>query len=52
VDVADVGLFTLDYPSPPKPYNPCVDFNCKADLGIDVGIVDLGLFALHNFHAC
>jgi len=50
VNVSDFGLLGLDYPSPPKVYNPCVDFNCAADLGVDVGIVDFGLYGLHHFH--
>jgi hypothetical protein len=52
VNVGDFGLFGLDYPSPPKVYNGCVDFNCATDLGIAVGVVDFGLYGLHHFHIC
>jgi len=52
VNVGDFGLFGLDYPSPPKVYNECIDFNCQADLGVDIGVVDFGLYGLHHFHDC
>jgi len=46
VDIADFGLFGTDYQSPPKPYNPCSDYDSDGD--VDLG--DFGLFGLHWPH--
>ncbi|MDH3198371.1 MAG: hypothetical protein OEO21_09040 [Candidatus Krumholzibacteria bacterium] len=56
VGTIDFGLFGLDYPSPPKTYNPCIDYNCAIDLpgppAVIIGVVDFGLYGLHHFHNC
>ena len=48
VDLIDLSDFSVDYTSPPKPYNECLDFNCD---GV-VDIIDFSIFAQHYLHVC
>jgi hypothetical protein len=48
VDIIDLGDFAIGYTSPPKPYVPCLDFNCDGD----VDIIDFSIFAQHYLHSC
>ena len=48
VDIIDFAVFGADFPSPPKPYNPCSDFNCD---GV-IDIIDFAVFGQHFGHVC
>jgi hypothetical protein len=46
VDLLDLSIFATHYLSPPKPYEPCMDFN--GDGSVD--IIDFSMFAQHYLH--
>lgn len=46
VDIIDFADFASEYMSPPKPYNPCIDFNW--DDAVD--LIDFSIFAQHFGH--
>jgi hypothetical protein len=48
VDIIDLSVFADGYTSPPKTYNPCIDFNCDGE----VDIIDFSVFAQHYLHQC
>jgi len=48
VNLADFSVFGAGYTSPPKPYNPCIDYNCD---GV-VNLADFSRFASHYLHQC
>jgi hypothetical protein len=47
-DNVDFTDFGFNYQSPPKPYDPCLDFSCD---GL-VDLVDFTAFGFHYFHQC
>lgn len=47
-DNVDFTDFGFNYQSPPKPYDPCLDFNCD---GL-VDLPDFTAFGFHYFHQC
>lgn len=48
VDTPDFALFAIAYPSPPKAYDPCYDFNCDGF----IELIDFTLFAQHYLIVC
>ena len=48
VDIIDFAIFGPGFPSPPKPYDPCLDYNCD---GL-VDIIDFSIFGQHFLHSC
>jgi hypothetical protein len=48
VDTPDFAIFAIEYPSPPKAYNACVDYNCDGD----VELIDFTIFAQHYLITC
>jgi hypothetical protein len=48
VQIADFSVFAAGFASPPKPYDPCLDYDCDGD--IDLG--DFSTFAQHWQHFC
>jgi hypothetical protein len=46
VDIVDLSVFAGGYTSPPKPYDPCLDFGC----GSAVDLIDFSIFAQHYLH--
>jgi hypothetical protein len=46
VGLTDFAIFGSGYPSPPKPYNYCIDFDCN---GL-INVVDFSIFAMHWLH--
>lgn len=49
VNLPDFSAFGLGYTSPPKPYNPCIDY--AAVFGV-VSLADFALFGAHYNHSC
>mgnify|MGYP003571949765 FL=1 len=48
VDVVDLGLFSLQYTSPPRGYQTCLDYDCDGT----IDLVDFSLFSQHYLHSC
>lgn len=47
VDLVDFSQFAVVFPSPPQPYDPCLDYNCD---GL-IDLIDFSLFAAHWTHS-
>jgi len=48
VDLIDFATFAMSYPSPPKPYVACLDFDCSGA----IGLLDFAVFGMHYLHEC
>jgi len=48
VDIVDLSLFAVGFNSPPKPYDPRLDFDGDGT----VDLVDFAMFAGHYLHGC
>ena len=48
VDLIDFSLFAPHFPSPPNPYDSCMDYDCDGD----IDLVDFSIFAQHWQHRC
>lgn len=46
VDLIDFSQFAVVFPSPPMPFDPCLDYNCD---GV-IDLIDFSLFAAHWTH--
>ena len=49
VNLVDFAMFGADYPSPPKPYNECLDY--VAPFGT-VTLADYAKYGVHSGHTC
>jgi len=46
VNLIDFSIFGPAFPSPPRPFDPCLDFNCD---GI-INLIDFSVFGSHYLH--